>query len=325
MSGFGRRLLRFARGSAIDLPDVQGIADTPPAVASFVAGADDDVALGEHELCPDEFVVAINDDGGDLDEPSTSLVGIAPHPELPPPLLQIGTLALARGDVAILHAEAGAGSEQLIAQVLGLTSRAIEGVALWGHHVARLRPAAIRAMRQRIGVVPQRLQLLDRRSVFDNVALPLEIDGVTADELSARADELLQAFDLAKVAGRTVGSLSLAMQQRVAFARACIRRPELVLADHPTMHQDDAGVTFFADQLAVMRHLGATALVVTSDLRLLHRARAEQWAPYVLHDGLPVAAHAAARDVEFLFESVATSPREEQGAFAMGSATGYAG
>lgn len=286
MSGFNLRNLRFARGSAIDLPEVSA----------------SEIEVAPAALDPNEFVEF------EISEAHTAPIAIAMPEADDVPLVGIGELSLAVGQIAVLRAAANAATSNIIQQILGLSSVAMEGVTLWGHPVERLRPAVIRSLRQRIGVVPQRLQLLDRRSVFDNVALPLEIDGVPSGELIERTEALLADFDLAKVAGRAVGTLSLAMQQRVAFARACVRHPELVLAEQPSLHQDDAGTAFIADQLELMRVHGATCLIVTCDERMLARASREGWAIYQLENGAPVVATEAAREVEVMFDEEDAMP-----------------
>lgn len=279
-----------------------------PSIDDIPAEADDDAAeFIEYEISEGSVALDAEQFAAALAPASADIPAAPLRDEVT--LVQIGELTLGVGQIAIIQSEPTTASGLLTQQVLGLSSVVAEGVALWGHPVARLRPAAIRALRQRVGVVPQRLQLLDKRSVFDNVALPLEIDGVASGELIERTEALLADFDLAKVASRAVGTLSFAMQQRVAFARACVRHPELVLADQPTLHQDEYGAMFVADQLELMRAHGAGCMIISNDERLLARARREGWAIYQLVGGMPVLIEVAARGFDIaLDEDDAASP-----------------
>jgi ABC-type ATPase involved in cell division len=106
-------------------------------------------------------------------------------------------------------------------------------------------------MRRRIGIVPQELCLLDERTAQDNVVMPLEIDGLPRATTTARATELLELLGLADFATVAVADLSPAQRQRVAVARALVRKPDLVIADHPTSLQDEAGTQIILGAFAM--------------------------------------------------------------------------
>ena len=106
-------------------------------------------------------------------------------------------------------------------------------------------------MRRRIGIVPQELCLLEDRSAQLNVVLPLEIDGIPRSMSIARAAD---ACSTARPRGRGAAagraSCRRSTRQRVAVARALVREPELVIADHPTSMQDAAGAELVCGALA---------------------------------------------------------------------------
>ena len=123
-------------------------------------------------------------------------------------------------------------------------------IEVLGRDVAKLRRASLRLLRRRIGIVPQDLCLLDDRSAQLNVVLPLEIDGIPRSMSIVRAAEILGQLGLESEASLPVDCLSMSARQRVAVARALVREPELVIADHPTSLQDAAGAELVCAALA---------------------------------------------------------------------------
>ena len=155
-----------------------------------------------------------------------------------------------------------------------------------GRDVHRLRRSSLRLLRRRVGIIPQALCLLEDRSAHVNVGLPLEIDGLPRSLASARAAEGLAAMGLDAVAAIRVDALPASVRQRVAVARALVRDPDLVLADHPTSAQDADGCARVAAALeATARARGKAVLVVGRDPGLRAFAEAHAWRQLALIDG----------------------------------------
>jgi putative ABC transport system ATP-binding protein len=165
----------------------------------------------------------------------------------------------------------------LLDAVLGEVAPTAGRIAVYNRDLARLRRSSLLALRRRLGVVPQRLELLPERSAIANVALPLEIDHVPRSEIAVRAALCLGRVGLAAEVDRPVGTLSLAQQQRVAVARALVRAPRVIVADQPTAHQDAAGAQLVADLLAAAAAESAAVLVVSRDPHLLAIAARRRW------------------------------------------------
>lgn len=166
------------------------------------------------------------------------------------PIVSEANLDVARGEVVMIVGEPGPETSRIVAAALGELSTSAGRIEIMGRDVAKLRRASLRLMRRRIGIVPQELCLLDERSAHDNVIMPLEIDGLPRSTTTARATELLELLALADVASLPVCELSPAQRQRVAVARALVRKPDLVIADHPTSLQEDAGMRIVLDAFA---------------------------------------------------------------------------
>ncbi|WP_122663874.1 cell division ATP-binding protein FtsE, partial [Pseudomonas viridiflava] len=109
---------------------------------------------------------------------------------------------------------------------------------LAGQDLGQISNAQIPFLRRQIGVVFQNHQLLFDRTVFNNIALPLRILGLSKTEIAKRVDSALDRVALSDKADLYPGDLSTGQQQRVGIARAIVHRPALLLADEPTGNLD---------------------------------------------------------------------------------------
>ena len=182
--------------------------------------------------------------------------------------------SVARGEMAFLTGPSGAGKSTVL-KLICLLERPTRGqVVVNGHDLARLRPHRLPYFRREIGVVFQDNRLLNERTVFDNVALPLLVAGMTGDEVRKR---VLAALDKVGLRGRERGfplALSGGEQQRVGIARALVHRPALLIADEPTGNLDAALSDDIIDLFQEFNHHGVTVLIATHDTRQIERLRA---------------------------------------------------
>ena len=124
-------------------------------------------------------------------------------------------------------------------------------------------------LRRRIGVVFQDFRLVRHLSVFDNVALPLRINGAGDAAVEGPVREMLAWVGLADRASARPATLSGGEQQRVGIARAVIAAPELIIADEPTGNVDAAMAQRILHLLTAMNRNGTTVVVATHDLGLI--------------------------------------------------------
>jgi ABC-type ATPase involved in cell division len=207
------------------------------------------------------------------------------HPRGGEPLVTDANLRVSRGEVVMIVGAAGVGTSRLVAATLGEVSASAGRVEVFGRDVAKLRRASLRLLRRRIGIVPQELCLLEDRSAQLNVVLPLEIDGIPRSMSIVRAHDVLFELELEAEASLPVDCLSAAERQRVAVARALIRNPEIVIADHPTSAQDAHGVELVADALADAAARGAAVVAFGRDPALREIAARAGWRQLALIDG----------------------------------------
>lgn len=208
------------------------------------------------------------------------------HPRGGEPLVRDANLKVTRGEIVLVVGAAGVGTSRLVAASLGELQPNGGRVEVMGRDLTKLRRSSLRLLRRRVGVVPQDLCLLDDRSAQLNVALPLEIDGLPRSMTIVRAQELLAQLGLAFEASLPIDCLSSAERQRVAVARALVREPELVVADHPTSMQDAAGAETVCAALAAASARGAAVIMFGRCPALRAIAERNQWRQLVLMNGL---------------------------------------
>ena len=169
--------------------------------------------------------------------------------------------SIAAGQRIVISGPSGSGKSSLLALIGGLDkpSSGVITWPLWG----------TRALRPRhIGMAFQSPSLLPSLTVEENVELPLLMLGETTNS-AKRARDALQLLSLDHLADRLPAELSGGQMQRIAFARALVTKPALVLADEPTGQLDQAtGAHVMAQVLAAIKNTNTTLLVATHDLAL---------------------------------------------------------
>ncbi|MBU4277972.1 MAG: ATP-binding cassette domain-containing protein [Proteobacteria bacterium] len=196
---------------------------------------------------------------------------VYPHRE--EPALKGVSLQVAPGEFVYLTGPSGAGKTTLLRLLYGAELPSKGRVVVGGTDLGRLAPRHLPLLRRRLGLVFQDFRLMPRRSVFENVALSLEVAGTDRRIVERRVEEVLEQVKLSRLAKSPADTLSGGEQQRVALARALAPGPDLILADEPTGNLDPENA------LAMMRLLvgdyvgGATVLVATHDPTLLSLVR----------------------------------------------------
>jgi putative ABC transport system ATP-binding protein len=195
------------------------------------------------------------------------------------------TLSVAAGELVAVMGPSGSGKSTLLNLAGGLDRPSSGEVVVEGTVLAGCSRRALAALRRRrIGYVFQDLNLLPSLTGAENVALPLELDGVGARQARRQALAALAEVDLDGYGPRFPDELSGGQQQRVAIARALIGRRRLVLADEPTGALDSHTGEAVLRLLRAKVDDGAAGVLVT------HEARHAGWADRVvfLRDGVIV-------------------------------------
>ncbi len=181
------------------------------------------------------------------------------------------SLVIEQGELVFLTGHSGAGKSTLL-KLIGALERPTTGhVTVNGQNVGRMKRPALPFFRRNIGLIFQDHKLLYDRSVFDNVLLPLHIQGMTGNDAAKRVRAALDKVGLLKKEKSRPITLSGGEQQRLCIARAIVSRPALVLADEPTANLDDAYARDIMDTFRAFHEVGVTLVISTHDQELIHR------------------------------------------------------
>ncbi len=171
------------------------------------------------------------------------------------------------GDIFGIIGLSGAGKSTLL-RCIALLETPTEGrILIDGKDISSLRGRELTQHRKQIGVIFQGYHLLMQRTVFANVAFPLEIAGAGKAEIQQRVTELLELVDLADKADSYPSQLSGGQRQRVAIARALANNPQVLLCDEPTSALDSFTTKSILDLLQdINRKLGVTIIIITHEI-----------------------------------------------------------
>lgn len=197
-------------------------------------------------------------------------------------------LDVQQGDFVYLIGESGAGKSSVLRVLYGGVRPTSGKAQLQQQDLRQASSRQIRALRRRIGIIFQDHKLLFSRTVFENVALPLRVQGWKHDRLHARSKKVLEFVGLADRMWSYPEALSGGEQQRVAIARAMTANPPLILADEPTGNLDVDTARRVLDYLTQLNRHGTTVIMATHDLHLLksHPGRVVRLHAGVLADEL---------------------------------------
>ncbi|NWA01716.1 methionine ABC transporter ATP-binding protein [Pseudomonas gingeri] len=186
------------------------------------------------------------------------------------PVLDRVSLDIPDGAIYGIVGRSGAGKSTLL-RCLNLLERPSAGrVVVDGQDLTALSEQDLRRQRQRIGMIFQGFNLLHSRTVFDNIAVPLEIAGVGKAERHERVSELLELVSLADKAEAFPSQLSGGQKQRVGIARALAARPAYLLSDEATSALDPETTASILELLRdINRRLGLTIVLITHELDVI--------------------------------------------------------
>jgi cell division transport system ATP-binding protein len=180
---------------------------------------------------------------------------------------------LQEGEFAFLTGHSGAGKSTLLKLVMRMEKSSAGQVLVNGKNLNRLPRRQLPYFRRHIGVVFQDHQLLFDRTVFDNVALPLQVAGYSSSDAARRVRAALDKVGLLNKENQNPIALSGGEQQRVGIARAVVNKPALLLADEPTGNLDPALSEEIMHLFEQFNQVGTSVLLATHDIGLINREK----------------------------------------------------
>jgi cell division transport system ATP-binding protein len=181
------------------------------------------------------------------------------------------TLKIDRGEFIYLTGPSGAGKTTLFRLITCYDQPTSGKITVAGQDLSHVTSSQIPFVRRKIGVVFQDFKLLKNRTVYENVALPLEILHMRRSEVMARVHDMLDQVGLRYKATYWPEQLSGGEQQRVAIARALVGKPGLLIADEPTGNLDQNLSDEIMELFAKINAQGTTVFVATHNQSFITR------------------------------------------------------
>jgi len=180
-------------------------------------------------------------------------------------------LKIPKGDFVYITGPSGAGKSTLLKLLYGAEKPNRGQILIDGQNLTRMKPVRVSMLRRRMGVVFQDFKLLATRTIFENVAFPLEIQGRKRFEISKKVYQTIKMVGLEHKLQRRPLELSGGEQQRVAIARALVVDPLVLLADEPTGNLDSEISAEILELFRGANARGTTVMLATHDREMIRR------------------------------------------------------
>ncbi len=178
---------------------------------------------------------------------------------------------LRHGEIAFLTGHSGAGKSTLL-KLIAVMERCTRGqIFLDGENLSAAKESQIPFLRRKMGFIYQDYKLLQDRTVFDNVALPLVIAGIRHQEIVRKVRAVLDKVGLSGKERKFPIALSGGEQQRVGIARAFVNKPPIIIADEPTGNLDPELATEIMRLFVSFQQVGVTVLIASHDISLIEK------------------------------------------------------
>lgn len=212
-------------------------------------------------------------------------------------ILKNVSLNIERGELVFVTGHSGAGKSTLLKMIAAIERPTSGTVLIANQNISQLKDSAVPFMRRKFGLVFQDHKLLYDRNCYENVMLPLRINGVVDSEAGRRVRAALDKVGLLHKEKAMPITLSGGEQQRLAIARAVVSRPAILIADEPTGNLD---ASYAADIMAIFmafHQVGVTVIIATHDAlgmsarhnRVLHlNAGSVTITPYAQHEAYSI-------------------------------------
>ena len=174
------------------------------------------------------------------------------------------------GEFCFLTGPSGSGKSTIIKLITGELKPTSGTIHVNGYSLERIRRREIPYLRRTVGVVFQDYRLIEKMTVYENVAFAMRVVGAREKEIRERVPYVLELVGLSNKMNRHPTEMSGGEQQRLAIARALVNNPSTIIADEPTGNLDPERSMEIMSLLQEINNLGTTMLVVTHDLHLVH-------------------------------------------------------
>lgn len=182
-------------------------------------------------------------------------------------------LTIEDGDIYALVGRSGAGKSTLLRCINGLTSYQEGSLNVDGCEIKELKDKELREFRRKVGMIFQQFSLLERETVYQNIALPMKCWKYSKEEIDKKVRELLELVGLTEKMNAKPRNLSGGQKQRVAIARALTMDPKILLCDEATSALDPKTANSILDLLMeINKKIGITVVIVTHQMEVVRKA-----------------------------------------------------
>ena len=178
-----------------------------------------------------------------------------------------------KGELVFLMGPTGAGKSTVLRAIYRDISITDGTLLINGEDVGKIRKRHVPRFRRKIGMVFQDYKLIPDRTVFENIALPLHIEGVSKKHIKDKVYDIGEKVGLKKRINNYPSQLSGGEKQRVSIARALVKEPLVILADEPTGNLDPNVSDEILDLLEIATESGAAVLMSTHNFPLIQPRR----------------------------------------------------
>lgn len=180
------------------------------------------------------------------------------------------SLEIARGDIFGVIGFSGAGKSTLIRCLNGLEKPDSGNIIIGENEITKLNGKELRSARKKIGMIFQQFNLFDSKTVYENIAFPLEISGYKKEAIKRRVEEILELVELSEKRDSYPLQLSGGQKQRVGIARALANDPDVLLSDEATSALDPQTTFSILELLKnINQRLSLTIVIITHELDVL--------------------------------------------------------
>ncbi|MFO0697586.1 MAG: cell division ATP-binding protein FtsE [Nitrospira sp.] len=187
------------------------------------------------------------------------------------PALSDVMIEIEKGEFVLLMGPSGSGKSTILRMLIGEEQPDEGQLFVQGKNVTKLKRSEIPYLRRKVGSVFQDFRLLPKKSVFDNVALPLIVQGVSEKDIRRKVTEALRAVGVEHKRDQSPSSLSTGEQQRVCIARAIVNGPVVLLADEPTGNLDPELTGEIIELFKLINARGTTVVVATHNHHVMQQ------------------------------------------------------
>jgi len=186
------------------------------------------------------------------------------------PALDNVSIDIADNEFVSITGKSGAGKTTLIRLLLGEEKPSSGKVLYEGLDVSKIKPRLLPSHRRNFGIVFQDFKLLQNKTVHENVAFALEVQGASFQEIDVSVPKALEIAEILDKSDSFPQQLSGGEQQRVALARAIIHRPKVLIADEPTGNLDPYNSWEIVKLLLKIHELGTTVILATHNREIIN-------------------------------------------------------